>query len=141
MSPRLISSAARLKACSFSLVIPKIRSSSILIFFAIFAHPDVVVHLAYHPKSLNFPDGNFQHAKTFRSADDKIQITILILRRGALSSKDGIDEKERMEEERIFGITKLKLQAFSLAALEMIIGDIVVKVSSMMERTSIQIAT
>ena len=48
MSPRLISSAARLKACSFSLVIPKIRSSSILIFFAIFAHPDVVVHLAYH---------------------------------------------------------------------------------------------
>ena len=48
MSPRLISSAARLKACSFSLVIPKIPSSSILIFFAIFAHPDVVVHLAYH---------------------------------------------------------------------------------------------
>ena len=48
MSPRLISSAARLKACSFSLVIPKIRSSSILIFFAIFAHPGIVVHLAYH---------------------------------------------------------------------------------------------
>ena len=38
---------------------------------------------------------------------------------------------------RIFGITKLKLQAFSMAAL----GDIVVKVTSMMERSSIQIAT
>ena len=49
-------------------------------------------------------------------------------------------EKMRMDDERIFGITKLKLQAFSLAALEMILGDIV-KVSSMMERTSIQIAT
>ena len=58
-----------------------------------------------------------------------------------MSSKDGIKEEERMEDERIFGITKLKLQAFSLAALEMILGDIVVKVSSMMERTSIQIAT
>ena len=50
-------------------------------------------------------------------------------------------EKIRMDDERIFGITKLKLQAFSLAALEMILGDIVVKVSSMMERTSIQIVT
>ena len=40
----------------------------------------------------------------------------------------------RMDDERIFGITKLKLQAFSLAALEIILGDIVVKVSSMMER-------
>ena len=50
-------------------------------------------------------------------------------------------EKMRMDDERIFGITKLKLQAFSLAALEMILGDIVVKVSSVMERTSIQIAT
>ena len=49
-------------------------------------------------------------------------------------------EKMRMDDERIFGITKLKLQAFSLAALEMIPGDIVVKVSSMMENTSIQIA-
>ena len=29
----------------------------------------------------------------------------------------------RMDDERIFGITKLKLQAFSLAALEMILGD------------------
>ena len=48
MSPKLISSGARLKACSFSLVIPKIPSSSILIFLAIFAHLDVVVHLAYH---------------------------------------------------------------------------------------------
>ena len=47
-------------------------------------------------------------------------------------------EKMRMDDVRIFGITKLKLQAFSLAALEMILGDIVVKVSSMMERTSIQ---
>ena len=47
----------------------------------------------------------------------------------------------RMGGGRIFGITKLKLKAFSLAALEMILGDIVVKVSSMMERTSIQIAT
>ena len=50
-------------------------------------------------------------------------------------------EKMRLDDERIFGITKLKLQAFSLAALEMILGDIVVKVSSVMERTSIQIAT
>ena len=50
-------------------------------------------------------------------------------------------EKMRMDNEQIFGITKLKLKAFSLAALEIIIGDIVVKVSSMMERTSIQIAT
>jgi len=50
-------------------------------------------------------------------------------------------EKLRLDDERIFGITKLKLQAFSLAALEMILGDIVVKVSSMMERTSIQIVT
>ena len=37
MSPRIISSAARLKACSFNLVIPKICSSSILIFSVIFA--------------------------------------------------------------------------------------------------------
>ena len=42
-------------------------------------------------------------------------------------------EKMRMDDEPIFGITKLKLQAFSLAALEMILGDIVVKVSSMMD--------
>ena len=48
--------------------------------------------------------------------------------------------KMRMDDEGVFGITKLKLQAFSLAALEMILGDIVVKVSSMMERTTIQIA-
>ena len=32
-----------------------------------------------------------------------------------------------MDDERIFGITKLKLQVFSLAALEMSLGDIVVK--------------
>ena len=49
--------------------------------------------------------------------------------------------KMRMDDKRIFGITKLILQAFSLAALEMILGDIVVKASSMMERTSTQIAT
>ena len=42
---------------------------------------------------------------------------------------------------RIFGITKLKLQAFNMAALEMILEDIVVKVTSMMERSSIQITT
>ena len=52
-----------------------------------------------------------------------------------------IAKKMRMDDEGIFGITKLKLQAFSLAALEMILGDIVVKVSSMMESTSNQIAT
>ena len=46
-------------------------------------------------------------------------------------------ENMRMEAKRIFGITKLKLQAFSLAALEMILGDM--KVASMMERSSIQI--
>ena len=49
-------------------------------------------------------------------------------------------EKMRIDDEQISGITMLKLQAFSLAALEMILGDIVVKVSSVMERTSIQIA-
>ena len=50
-------------------------------------------------------------------------------------------EKLRMHDKRIFGITKLKLQAFSLAALEMILGGVVVKVSSMLEKMSIQIAT
>ena len=50
-------------------------------------------------------------------------------------------KKMRIDDEQIFGITMLKLQAFSLAALEMILGDTVVKVSSMMERTSIQIVT
>ena len=45
-------------------------------------------------------------------------------------------EKMRIDYEQIFGITKLKLQAFSLAALEMILG-----VNPMIERTSIQIAT
>ena len=47
-------------------------------------------------------------------------------------------EKMSMDDKQIIGITKLKLQAFSLAALETILGDIVVKVSSVMERTSIQ---
>ena len=42
-------------------------------------------------------------------------------------------EKMRLDDERIFGITKMKLQAFSLAALEMILGNIFVKVTSMME--------
>ena len=42
-------------------------------------------------------------------------------------------EKMRMDDERNFGITKLKLQA----ALEMILGDM--RVTSMMERSSIQI--
>ena len=46
-------------------------------------------------------------------------------------------KKMRMDDERIFGITKLKLQA----ALEMILGDFVVKVTSMMEMSSTQIAT
>ena len=32
-------------------------------------------------------------------------------------------EKVGMDDERIFGITKLKLQAFSLPALEIILGD------------------
>ena len=50
-------------------------------------------------------------------------------------------EKIRMDDERIFGITMLKLQVFSLAALGMILGDTVVKVTSMMERSSTQIAT
>ena len=47
-------------------------------------------------------------------------------------------EKMSMDDEQIIGITKLKLQAFSLAATEIILGAIVVKVRSMMERTSIQ---
>ena len=42
-------------------------------------------------------------------------------------------EKMRMDDERIFGISKLKLQA----ALEMILGDM--RVTSIMERSSIQI--
>ena len=50
-------------------------------------------------------------------------------------------EKMRLDDEQIIGITKLKVQAFSLAALEMVLRDIFVKVSSMKERTSIQIAT
>ena len=49
-------------------------------------------------------------------------------------------KKMRMDDEQIFGITKLKLLAFSLVALEMVLGDIVVKVSSTIERPSIQIA-
>ena len=39
----------------------------------------------------------------------------------------------KMDDKRIFGIIKLKPQAFSLAALEMILGDIFVKVTLMME--------
>ena len=41
----------------------------------------------------------------------------------------------RMDDERIFGITKLKRQAFSLEALEMILWDFFVKVTSMMEHS------
>ena len=37
-----------------------------------------------------------------------------------------IAKKIRMDDKQIFGITELKLQAFSLAALEMSLGDIVV---------------
>ena len=44
-----------------------------------------------------------------------------------MSSKDGIEDGDG--DEGIFGITKLKLQAFSLATLKMILGDI-------LERTS-----
>ena len=47
-------------------------------------------------------------------------------------------EKMSMDDEQIIGITKLKLQAFSLVALEIILGATVVEVRSMMERTSIQ---
>ena len=46
---------------------------------------------------------------------------------------DSKSKKMRMDDEWIFGITMLKLQAFSLAALEMILGNIFVKVTSMME--------
>ena len=60
-------------------------------------------------------------------SDDKIQITILILRRVALSSKDGIEDEDG--DEGIFGITKLKLQAFSLATLKMILGYILERAS------------
>ena len=49
--------------------------------------------------------------------------------------------KVRMNDERIFENTKLKLQALSMAELEMILEDIVVKVTSILERPSIQIAT
>ena len=66
--------------------------------------------------------------------DDKIQITILILRRGALSSIED-------EDGRRANLWDYQVETEGLAALEMILGDIVVKVSSMMERTSIQIAT
>ena len=64
-------------------------------------------------------------------SDDKIQITILILRRGALSSKDGReDEYGRRANHWDYQV--------KTAALEIILGVIVVKVRSMMERTSIQ---
>ena len=49
--------------------------------------------------------------------------------------------KVRMNDERVFENTKLKLQALSLAELEMILEDIVVKVTSILERPSIQIST
>ena len=47
--------------------------------------------------------------------------------------------KVRMDDERIFENTKLKLQALRLAELEMILEEIFVKVTSIMERSSIQI--
>ena len=54
-------------------------------------------------------------------------------------SKDGIEG----EDGRRANLWDYQVESagFSLAALEMILGDIVVKVSSMMVRTSIQIAT
>ena len=64
-------------------------------------------------------------------SDDNIQITILILCRGALSSKDGReDEYGRRANHWDYQV--------KTAALEIILGVIVVKVRSMMERTSIQ---
>ena len=50
-------------------------------------------------------------------------------------SKDGQEDEDGRRVNLL--ITKLKLQAFGL---EMILGEIVVKVTSMMERSSIQIA-
>ena len=49
--------------------------------------------------------------------------------------------KVRINDERVFENTKLKLQALSLAELEMILEDIVVKVNLILERPSIQIDT
>ena len=49
--------------------------------------------------------------------------------------------KVRIDDERIFENTKLKLQVLSLAEVEMILEDVVVKVTSIMERLSIQIST
>ena len=73
-------------------------------------------------------------------SDDKILLTILILMRGALSRKDD-REDEVGRRANLWDYQVETAEAFSLAALEMILGDIVVKVSSMMERTSIQIVT
>ena len=49
--------------------------------------------------------------------------------------------KVRIDDERIFENTKLKLQILSLAEVEMILEDVAVKVTSIMERRSIQIST
>ena len=49
-------------------------------------------------------------------------------------------DKVRMSDKLILRISKLKLQASSLAALEIVLEDIVLKVTSMMESLSIQIA-
>ena len=49
--------------------------------------------------------------------------------------------KVRIDDERIFENTKLKLQVLSLAEEEMILEDVVVKVTSIMERLSIHIST
>ena len=55
--------------------------------------------------------------------------------------KDGRKDEDGRQANLCESFTKLKLQAFNLAALGMILGDIVVKVTSMMQRSSIQIAT
>ena len=50
-------------------------------------------------------------------------------------------KKVRMDDKLILGIIKLNLQASSLAALEIVLEDIVLKVTLMMESLSIQIRT
>ena len=91
MSPRIISSAARLKACSFNLVIPKIRSSSILIFYAIFARQgtspqyqycylDLVISLPLSGESAIFRDEieNYFSCSRLARRDRDYHMTILI---------------------------------------------------------------
>ena len=47
-----------------------------------------------------------------------------------------MDEKVRLDDERILMIAKLELQGLSLAALEIVLEDIVLKVTSMRESLS-----